>query len=74
MAHVGVSAAHCFLIRAVCEDLENFLNVPLPLTGDTTITLDVGTIECLPLEASIEVEEVIVEGGTLTITSDSTVQ
>lgn len=71
-ANFGVSV---FLrLRAVCDDLENYLNVPSPLTEDTTIALDVETIECASLDANMEVEEIVVEGGTLTITSDSTVQ
>ena len=44
---------------------------------DTTITLTVDVIECEGLDAntnSMEVEQIVVEGGTLTIASDDTVQ
>lgn len=67
----------CIPQRAVCDDLETYLTVPSPMTGDMTITLDVDTIECPTLDGELngwEVEEIIVEGGTLTIASDSTVQ
>ena len=63
--------------RAACDALDNNLNVPLPLTEDTTITLSVGVIECPALDAdtnSMEVEQIVIEGGTLTIASDNTVQ
>lgn len=63
--------------RAICDDLENYLSVPSPLTGDTTITLGVEIIECPSLDGGlngVEVEEVVVEGGTLTIASDNNVQ
>eukprot|EP00904_Undaria_pinnatifida_P006338 jgi/Undpi1/2834/HiC_scaffold_14.g06211.m1 len=63
--------------RAACDALDNYLDVPSPLTEDTTITLSVGVIECEALDADtnpMEVEQVVVEGGTLVIASDSTVQ
>ena len=63
--------------RAACDALDNNLNVPLPLTEDTTITLSVGVIECPALDAdtnSMEVEQIVIEGGTLTIASDNPVQ
>ena len=69
------SSAVC--CRAACDDLDTYLNVPSPLTGDTTITLDVETIDCPSLDGGlngVEVEEIIVEGGTLTIASDNNVQ
>lgn len=53
------------------------MNVPSPLTEDTTITLSVGVIECPALDAdtnSMEVEQIVIEGGTLTIASDNPVQ
>eukprot|EP00904_Undaria_pinnatifida_P010733 jgi/Undpi1/6790/HiC_scaffold_21.g09267.m1 len=63
--------------RAACDALDNYLDVPSPLTEDTTITLTVDVIECEGLDAntnSMEVEQIVVEGGTLTIASDDTVQ
>ena len=66
--------------RAACDALDNYLDVPSPLAGDTTITLSVGVIECDPrgVDSSttldVEVEQVVIEGGTLTIKSDNTVQ
>ena len=62
--------------RAVCDDLDMFLDVPSPLTEDTTISLNVGGIECELIETD-DIEElttIVVEGGTLTIASDNTVQ
>lgn len=64
-------------IRAACDALDNYLDVPSPLTEDTTITLNVDVIECEALDADsnpMEVEQIVVEGGTLTIESDNTVQ
>lgn len=64
-------------VRAVCDDVDMFLDVPSPLTGDTTITLSAGVIKCDTLNADIYPEEVtiiVVEGGTLTIVNDNTVQ
>eukprot|EP00904_Undaria_pinnatifida_P010736 jgi/Undpi1/6793/HiC_scaffold_21.g09269.m1 len=65
------------MYRAACDALDNYLDVPSPLTEDTTITLTVDVIECEGLDAdtnSMEVEQIVVEGGTLTIASDDTVQ
>jgi len=53
-----------------------FLDVPSPLTEDTTISLNVGGIECELIETD-DIEElttIVVEGGTLTIASDNPVQ
>ena len=63
--------------RAVCDDLDMFLDVPSPLTGDKTINLDVEVIECETMVTGPDRDEVpvvVVEGGTLTIASDNTVQ
>ena len=63
--------------RAVCDNLDMFLDIPSPLTGDKTIILNVGVIECEIIEgdrSAEEVETIVVEGGTLTIASDNTVQ
>lgn len=76
-----VSVSSCSLLhhdnRAACDALENYLDVPSPLTGDKTIALSVEVIECEHLDVdsnTMEVEQVVVEGGTLTIQSDNTVQ
>lgn len=63
--------------RAVCDDVDKFLDVPFPLTEDRTIDLSVGVIECEIMDPDTNPEEVTtieVEGGTLTIRSDKTVQ
>ena len=63
--------------RAICDDVDMYLNVPSPLTDDTTITLTVASIECEimnPDTNPTQVTEIVVEGGTLTINSDDTVQ
>ena len=42
-----------------------------------TITLSVGVIDCPALDAetnAMEVEQIVIEGGTLTIASDTTVR
>ena len=54
-----------------------FLDIPSPLTGDKTINLDVEVIECETMVTGPDRDEVpvvVVEGGTLTIASDNTVQ
>ena len=63
--------------RAACDALDNYLDVPSPLTEDTTIALSVGVIECPALGAdtsAMEVEQIVIAGGTLTIASDNTVR
>ena len=55
-------------IRAGCDDL---LNLSLPLAGDTTLELSSAAIDCTILEDN-ELEEFVVEGGTLTLTGPST--
>ena len=63
--------------RAICDDVDMYLNVPSPLSEDTTITLTVASIECEimnPDTNPTQVTEIVVEGGTLTINSDDTVQ
>ena len=54
-----------------------FLDVPFPLTGDKTIDLSAGVIQCEIMDPETnpsEVTTIAVEGGTLTIKSDDTVQ
>ena len=55
-------------VRAECDDL---LNLSLPLAGDTTLKLSSAAIDCTILEDN-ELEEFVVEGGTLTLTGPST--
>lgn len=71
----------CFSIqigRAACDDIDQYLNVPSPMTGDMEINLDaVSVIECKEFESDIggtALEQVVVSGGTLTLTSASTVR
>ena len=64
-------------LRAACDALDNYLDVPTPLTEDMTIALSVGLIESPALDAhtiSLELKQIVVEGGTLTTASDDTVQ
>lgn len=54
-----------------------FLDVSSPLIGDKTINVNVGVIECEFIERDRDADElvtIVVEGGTLTIASDNTVQ
>ena len=63
--------------RAVCDDVDMFLDVPSPLTGDLTISLSVGVLQCEIMDPDTNPEEVttvVVEGGSLTIASANTVQ
>lgn len=67
-------------IRAACVDIERYLDIPSPLTGDVEINLDgVDTIECgvtgEQAETSADtVETVTVDGGTLTLKSSNNVR
>lgn len=54
--------------RAECDDL---LNLSLPLSGDTTLKLSSAAVDCTILEDN-ELEEFVIEGGTLTLTGAST--
>lgn len=66
--------------RAACVDIEQYLDIPSPMTGDLEINLDeVDTIECLEIEVPGEteanlLETVTVEGGTLTLKSSNNVR
>ena len=55
-------------VRAQCDEL---LNITLPLSGDTTVVLSNDAINCTILEDN-DLEEFIIEGGTLTLTGYST--
>ena len=59
---------------SLCEDVNDYLDVPVPLGSDTVIDLDVRLVDCPALEEDEELPEVIVRGGTLTLRSDSTVR
>lgn len=54
--------------RAECDELQN---LSLPLSGDTTLELSSDAVDCAILEDN-ELEEFIIEGGTLTLTGTST--
>ena len=54
--------------RAECDDLRNALSSPL--SGDTTLELP-GDTNC-PFVERGEMEEFVVDGGTLTLTGPST--
>lgn len=64
--------------RATCDDIEQHLNVPVPLDGDTVIDLDdVSVIECEELSSGLggtALEVVTVSEGTLTLRSTNTVR
>lgn len=61
-------------------DIDQYLDIPSPMTGDVEINLDaVDTIECVEIEVAGEananlLETVIVDGGTLTLKSSSSVR
>ena len=60
---------------SLCEDVNDYLDVPVPLGSDTVIELDVVQLECPAPQSSDELlAEVLVRGGALTLTSDSTVR
>ena len=54
--------------------MSDYLDVPVPLGSDTVIELDARRVDCPALEEDEELPEVVVSGGTLTLTSDSTVR
>eukprot|EP00904_Undaria_pinnatifida_P003303 jgi/Undpi1/12974/HiC_scaffold_7.g02639.m2 len=66
--------------RAACVDIDTYLDVPYPMTGDMEINLDdVDTVECEEIDEFAEVdanglETVVVDGGTLTLKSESNVR
>lgn len=56
--------------RSLCDDVQSYFDIPVPLDGDMAIDLDVLSIECEANgELPDELDEIIVQGGTLTITS-----
>lgn len=61
-------------------DIDTYLDVPYPMTGDMEINLDdVDTVECEEIDEFAEVdanglETVVVDGGTLTLKSESNVR
>lgn len=59
-----------------CDDVNDYLDAPVPLGSDTVIELDdFGQLECpTPQSGSEELAEVLVRGGTLTLSSDNTVR
>eukprot|EP00904_Undaria_pinnatifida_P009397 jgi/Undpi1/5588/HiC_scaffold_2.g00864.m1 len=65
MALASLSSA-----RSLCDDVQSYFDIPVPLDGDMEIDLDVLSIECEANgELPDELDEIIVQGGTLTITS-----
>lgn len=60
--------------RSVCDDIEDYLNIPVPLDGDTTIELDLRRVNCPELDGGEQLDEIVVRGGTLTISSESTLR
>ena len=59
----------------VCEDVNDYLDVPFPLESNSVIELDVVQLECPAPQSSDELLAVVrVRGGALTLTSDSTVR
>lgn len=67
-------------LRAACLDIEKYLDIPSPVTGDVEINLDgVDTIACgvIGEEAGANaetVETITVDGGTLKIKSSNNVR
>ena len=79
---VPVSSTGCVhtTLSAACVDIDQYLDIPSPMTGDMEINLDgVDTIACVEIQVPGEaepnlLETVIVDGGTLTIKSSSSVR
>lgn len=60
---------------ALCEDINEYLDIPYPMEGDMEIVLDdVDTIACPEFDDSDGMEEVIISGGTLTLKSANNVR
>ena len=59
---------HPCVYRAECDDLRSALSSPL--SGDTTLELP-GDTDC-PILDNGDLEEFVVDGGTLTLTGPST--
>ena len=59
-----------------CDDVNDYLDAPVPLESDTVIKLDdIGQLECpTPQSGSEELAEVLVRGGALTLSSESKVR
>lgn len=62
------------ICRSACDDVNDYLDVPVPLTGDTTIGLDVEAIECPVSAEEDDLDEIIVSGGALTISASTAVR
>ena len=54
--------------RAACDELQN---LPLPLSEDSILVLSSDAIDCAVVEDD-QLEEFVIEGGTLTLTGPST--
>ena len=62
----------CFEIRSACDDVSQYLDIPVPLNSDLEIDLDVALLECPPNgELPDELDEVVVSGGKLTLRGTS---
>lgn len=65
----------CKLCQGGCDDIDQYVNVPSPTMGDMEINLDdVSAIECVEVSDSRATEEILVDGGTLTLRSCSNVR
>ena len=75
MRSILVNPPTFFVSRSsLCDDVSDYLDVPVPLGSDTVIELGVGRVDCPALEEDENLPEVVVSGGTLTLTSHSTVR
>lgn len=70
---MSISVIDC-CCSSQCEDVNDYLDIPVPLESDTLIELDIIRVDCPEAEDDEDLPEVIVSGGTLTISADTTVR
>lgn len=52
-----------------CNAIDQHLGIPNPMTGDMNLVLGVPSVACPDPEEDALIEEIVVQGGTLTISS-----
>ncbi|CAM9113362.1 unnamed protein product [Ectocarpus sp. 8 AP-2014] len=78
-AAVVVAAGILATASAACDDVDNYLGIPNPLTGDMEIDLEgVSSVECAEIETDagneILLEQIVIDGGSVTLKSSSYVR
>ncbi|CAN0327217.1 unnamed protein product [Ectocarpus sp. 6 AP-2014] len=78
-AAVVVAAGILATASAACDDVDNYLGIPNPLTGDMEIDLEgVSGVECAEIETDagneILLEQIVIDGGSVTLKSSSYVR